>query len=245
MARIWQNKSLWLALMVVKVAAVAGYAYSEGWWSGWLGAKPKPAAVAPMMPAATKLDPLPTRAAALQLQPNDRVLGQFGAPLTIIEYASMTCSHCAEFNAQTMPQVKREWVETGKAVYVLRDLPWDNLALGLSAITRCVPPTQFYAMTDALFAAQQKMIQGDPMSTIYGVAAQAGLSQADVRACIGNAAQQQEILRSKEIARQVLGVKGTPALFINGTMVAGALKYDELKKTLEAEYAKAVAAKTP
>jgi len=236
---------MWLMAVVgIKIAAVGGYGYAEGWFGGLFGSKPKAVATAPAATptAAVNLGPLPTREEALQLQPNDRVLGRFGAPITIIEYASMTCSHCADFKVTTMPNVKRDWLDTGKAVYVLRDLPWDNLALGMSAVARCVPAEQFYAMSDALFAAQKKIITGNPMQEINAVAAQAGLNEAAVQACIGDEARQQEILRSKEIARQVLQVKGTPAIFVNGQPVEGAVKYDVLKKTLDAEYAKATAA---
>ncbi|MCA3244106.1 MAG: thioredoxin domain-containing protein [Alphaproteobacteria bacterium] len=234
---------LWLMAVVgLKVVALGGYGYAEGWFGGLFGGKPKAAAVAPAAPAVANMAPLPSRAQALQIQPNDRVLGRFGAPVTIIEYASMTCSHCADFKETTMPSVTREWLDTGKAVYVLRDLPWDNLALGMSAVARCVPANQFYAMSNALFAAQKRIITGNPMAEINAVAAQAGLNEAAVQACIRDEARQQEILRSKEIARQVLGVKGTPAIFVNGTPVEGAVKYDVLKKTLDAEYAKATAA---
>lgn len=234
---------MWLMAVVgLKVVALGGYGYAEGWFGGLFGSKPKAAVAAPAAPVAAATAPLPSRAQALQIQPNDRVLGRFGAPVTIIEYASMTCSHCADFKETTMPSVTREWLDTGKAVYVLRDLPWDNLALGMSAVARCVPAEQFYAMSNALFAAQKRIVTGNPMAEINAVAAQAGLNEAAVQACIRDEARQQEILRSKEIARQVLGVKGTPAIFVNGTPVEGSVTYDVLKKTLDAEYAKTTAA---
>ncbi len=250
-----RTKGLIVAVVVIKALALGGFGYAEGWFGGWFGGA-KPAAVAPATApaapggvaatsptAAVDLGPLPSRAEALQLQGDDRVLGRFGAPLTIIEYASMTCHHCAKFKTDTMPAVKRDWIETGKAVYVLRDLPWDNLALGMSAVARCVPPHQFYPMADALFAAQATIVQGNPLEGINAVAAQAGLNDEAVQECIRRPDLQQQITRSKQIALTVLGVKGTPTIFVNGALVDGAVSYASLKETLEAEYAKATSAK--
>ncbi len=229
------------------LVAAASLSFAEGWFSGLFGSKASPAAAAPAaLPVAQNLGAKPTRAEALQIQSTDRVLGQFAAPVTIIEYASMTCGHCAEFKTATMPSVKKEWIETGKAKYVLRDLPWDPLALGMSAVARCVPAEQFYPLSDALFAAQKRIVtSGNPLPEINAVAAMAGLNEAAVQACIRDEAKQQEILRSKEIALHVLEVKGTPAIFVNGELVPGAVKYSVLKPTLESAYAKATQAATP
>jgi protein-disulfide isomerase len=239
-----RTRMLLMAIIALKVVALGSYGYAEGWFGGLFGSKPKVEATAPL-PQAKNLGEKPTREQALQIQPNDRVLGRFGAPITIIEYASLTCSHCADFKINTMPSVKRDWIETGKAIYILRDLPWDPLALGMSAVTRCVPPEQFYPLSDAFFAAQKTIItSSNPLATINAVAAQAGFNEAAVQACIRDEPRQQEILRGKEIAQHVLGVKGTPAIFVNGQQVEGAVKYDVLKKTLDAEYAKLTAKPT-
>ena len=230
---------------LVPLVAIAGFGWAEGWFGGWF-AKEQPAASAPAKAAEAQTEgqtieigPMPTRAQALQLQPDDRVLGQFGAPLTIIEYASMTCGHCATFKKETFPQVKKNWVETGKAVFVLRDLPWDNLALGMSAVARCVPPEQFYPMTSALFAAQKKIVTGNPLEEIKAVGALSGMAPEQVEACIGNMELQRGIQRSKAIAREVLGVKGTPTFFVNGELIDGAKDYATFNAALEKAYAAA------
>jgi protein-disulfide isomerase len=223
----------------VVVLGLGTLGYANSWFGGWLGAKEAPAAAAPA--PQIELGALPATAAeALQLQPTDRVLGNFGAPLTVIEYASFTCSHCADFASQTFPQFERDWVNTGKAVYVLRELPWDNLALGMSAVARCVPPEQYYPLAKALFAAQKTIVTSEPLTTIKAVAGQTGLSAAQVDTCIGDANLQREVLRNKEIALKVLGVKGTPAFFINGTPLEGAIDY----KAFNAALTKALNEKT-
>ena len=234
-----RTKMVIFTLAVVKLVAVAGIGWAEGWFSGWFG-QSKPVAAAPAAaPQTIEIGAMPTRTEALALQADDRVMGQFGAPLTIIEYASMTCSHCATFKKETFPEVKKNWVDTGKAVFVLRDLPWDNLALGMSAVARCVAPEQFYPMASALFAAQKKIVTGNPLEEIKAVGAMSGMTPEQVEACIGNTEIQRGIQRSKAIAREVLGVKGTPAFFVNGTELDGAMDYKTFNAALEKAYAAA------
>ncbi len=221
-----------MAGTAVAVLSLATLGYANSWFGGWFGDNKPQATVAAAAPQ-VELGALPaTPAEALQLQPSDKVLGRFGAPITVIEYASFTCSHCADFATTTFPKFEKEWIETGKAVYVLRELPWDNLALGMSAVARCVPNEQYYAMAKALFAAQKTIVTGEPLPTIKAVAAQAGLSSEQVDACIADANIQRDILRNKEIARSVLAVKGTPAFFINGEAVEGAVDYKTFNEAL-------------
>lgn len=188
--------------------------------------------------------PGPVPAAALPANPldiasTDRVLGSPMAPVTIIEYASMTCSHCGDFARETFPLVKKEWIDTGKAKYVLRDLPWDDLALGMSKIARCAPANQFYPLVETFFANQEKIVTGkDPLGEIKKITRVAGMSDAQVETCVKDAALHTEVTGSKDTAMNRLGVKGTPAFFVNGTRVEGAAAYKDFKKNLEDAYAK-------
>src|SRR6266446_246612 len=92
----------------------------------------------------------------LQITQDDRVLGDPAAPITIIEYASLTCPHCARFANDVLPELKREWIDTGKAKLVLRDFPLDEPALRAAMIARCAPPGRFYAFAETFFASQEK-----------------------------------------------------------------------------------------
>ena len=179
----------------------------------------------------------------LLLQPFDRVMGRADAPVTIIEYASLTCPHCAHFTTDILPQVEKEWIDTGKAKYVLRDLPWDNLALGMSKVTRCAPENMFYPLVAAFFANQEAIERGvDTLGEIKKTARLAGMDGDKVDACIKDAPLQALVLGMKDTALNKLGVTGTPTTFVNGIKVDGATDYKDLKKTLEQAYAAAQAA---
>src|SRR5438128_6933423 len=94
----------------------------------------------------------------LALTKDDRVLGNPDAPITIVEYASLTCPHCAHFANDVLPDIKKKWIDTGKAKLVLRDFPLDEPALRAAMIARCAPPDRYYAFADTFFAAQEKWV---------------------------------------------------------------------------------------
>lgn len=191
------------------------------------------AAIAPAPMFVSARDPL-------QLQPYDRVLGQSNAPVTVIEYASLMCGHCRDFHTQVVPPMVRDWVQTGRVRYVLRDMPWDNLALGMAATARCAPAAQYYPLVSALFEAQTKVAEAsDKVGAIAGVAAMAGMSRGQVEACIRDPGYQALSTGMKNDAMSKLSVRGTPTLFVNGTRVDGFVDYKDFSKTLSAALAAA------
>src|SRR5215472_14177271 len=101
----------------------------------------------------------------LQVGPNDRILGDRDAPITIIKYASMTCPHCARFAGDVLPDLKKKWIDPGKVRLVLRDFPLDNEAVHASMIARCAPPDRFYAFVDTFFADQAKWVMAPDYQT--------------------------------------------------------------------------------
>ena len=226
-------KRMTVITMLVGIAVVGGAAWAaDGWLGGLFGSK-KEAAAAP----AAVVAPIET-GNALDIMPTDRVLGSMMAPVTMIEYASMTCSHCAEFTTKTMPEVKKEWVDTGKVKYVLRDLAWDNLAVGMAKVARCAPAEQYYPLTNALFTNQMNIVtNNDPLSEIKRVAGTFGMDDATVEACVKDADLHAQVEASKKTAMEVLGIRGTPSTFINGVKIDGFASYDDVKKVLEAQYA--------
>src|SRR6185312_15839778 len=107
--------------------------------------------------AAPLLGTAPTARAADQAPPptpQDHVLGKADAPITITEYASLTCPHCAEFDRDTLPKIKKNWIDTGKAKLVYRDFPLDQLALRAAMLARCAPPDRYFAFINTLFQSQ-------------------------------------------------------------------------------------------
>lgn len=232
-------KRITIAAIFVGIAAVGSVAWAaDGWLGGWFGGKSQ---TKPTTTAVADAPLAATAANALDIMPGDRVMGSMTAPVTVIEYASMTCSHCAEFTLNTMPQVKKDWIATGKAKYVLRDLAWDDMAVGIAKVTRCAPAKDYYGLVDAFFTNQMTIVtSNDPLAEIKRVAGTFGLDGARVEACIKDAALHTRVEASKKIAMDVLGIRGTPTTFVNGVKIDGAAEYDEVKKVLEAEYAKVV-----
>ena len=114
-------------------------------------------ALAAAFPAAAQSPPASADAASLlQVTPQDRVLGQADAPITIVEYASMTCPHCAHFANEVLPELKKKWIDTGKAKLVMRPFPLDQVALRAEMLARCLPPERYYPMIETLFKTQEK-----------------------------------------------------------------------------------------
>src|SRR6266851_1775595 len=108
--------------------------------------------------AQTPPKPAPAGGEALAVKPDDRILGKADAPITIIEYASLTCPHCAHFAVEVLPKLKQKWIDTGKAKLVLRDFPLDEPALRAAMVARCAPPERFYPLVGMMFETQEKWV---------------------------------------------------------------------------------------
>jgi len=157
-----------------------------------------------------------------QVGPDDRILGKADAPVTIIEYASLTCPHCAAFEKEVLPQIKTEWIDTGKAKLVFRDFPLDASALKAAIVARCAPPERFYGFIGILFAQQGSWgISPDPIPGITRIAKLGGMSEDQVQACLKDDALQNKILAGRLAGEQQYKVESTPTFFINGKKVVG------------------------
>ena len=187
-------------------------------------------------PAAYAASPPPAPAAAqaiLKLGSEDRILGQPSAPITIIEYASMSCPHCAHFQADVLPTIKKDWIDTGKAKLVLRDFPLDQPALRAAMIARCAPPERFYAFADAFFSSQQQWaMASDPQAELVRLAKLGGMDANAVNACLANKTVENQVLGSRLTAAKQLGVDSTPTFFVNGTQFKGAPTVEQFEKLL-------------
>ena len=174
--------------------------------------------------------------------PDDRVLGKPDAPVTIIEYASFTCPHCAEFDTVTLPEVKKNWIDTGKAKLVYRDFPLDGLALKASEMTRCAPPDRFFNYVDTLFHDQENWARArDPEAALGRIAKLGGMSDEQFQTCMKDAKLSDRIASGAMQAQKEYGVNSTPTFFVNGTKVVGALPYADFEKALNAALAAAPA----
>jgi protein-disulfide isomerase len=169
----------------------------------------------------------------LQVGPNDRILGDRNAPVTILEYASMTCPHCAHFADDVLPELKKKWIDTGKVKLVLRDFPLDDEAVHASMIARCAPPDRFYAFVDTFFADQDKWVTApDYRAALTRLAELGGMSKAEVDKCLADSKLEDQILNSRLVASKDLGVDATPTFFVNGAKFTGEPSVEGFDKLL-------------
>lgn len=174
------------------------------------------------------------------LTTNDRVLGNAKAPITIFEYASLTCPHCAAFEREKLPEIRKEWVDTGKAKLVFRDFPLDGNAVVASAIARCAPPDRYFAFVGSLFESQVRWVLAqDPVEALKKVVRLGGMDGATVDKCRNDAKLQDAIFASEVQGKNDYGVESTPTFFIVGpdgvsTKLIGDLPYDDFARALSA-----------
>jgi protein-disulfide isomerase len=175
----------------------------------------------------------------LSVTTDDRILGNPDAPITIVEYASLTCPHCAHFANEVLPELKKKWIDTGKAKLVLRDYPLDEPGLRAAMIARCAPPDRFYAYVDTLFAAQEKWVMAkDYREALARLVKIGGMSKDEFDNCLKNTALENKIVEGRLVASKELDVNSTPTFFINGTKFAGAPTVEEFDKALSGVAAK-------
>ena len=164
----------------------------------------------------------------------DRVLGKADAPITIIEYASLGCPHCAEFDKETLPKIKQDWIDTGKAKLVYRDFPLDGVALRAAMLARCAPPERYFAFIDTLFQSQQSWYRNDWEPALGRIARLGGMSEEQFKKCMSDEALGNSVVQMRTTAANDYGVESTPTFFINGTKLLGAAAYPVFDKALSA-----------
>ena len=143
------------------------------------------------------------------------VHGNPKAKVIVIEYASLTCPHCAHFAQEEMPKLKAEYIDTGKIKYVFRDFPLDGLATGAAMIARCAPNDRGKIMIDMMYKNQSEWMRSEtPLNPLRDYAKLAGMSSDDVDACLKNEAILKEIQDVQEKARTLYKVESTPTFFV-------------------------------
>ena len=158
----------------------------------------------------------------------DEVQGAANAPVTLIEYASMTCPHCASFHETTYPEMKKKYIDTGKIRFIFREFPLDTLAMAGSMLARCAGKEKFFPLIETLFAQQKEWVTQKPMQPLLAIARQAGFTQQS----LANQQVQNGIEEGRQRAVQRLNVQSTPTFFINGKLFRGTLTMQELDKEM-------------
>ena len=169
----------------------------------------------------------------------EMIVGKATAPLTIIEYASLGCPHCANFHHDTYPQLKKNYIDTGKVKLIYRDFPLGTPALAATMIARCAGPERYFGFVDMFFRAQPQWSRADnPMEALTKVARFGGMPPADVQACFKNQKLLDHVQAQKKKAFEVDGVNATPYFVIGTEKVSGGLPYEDFKKIVDSELAK-------
>lgn len=166
----------------------------------------------------------------------DMALGPANASVTITEYASMTCPHCATFAKDVFPKIKSEYVDTGKVRYVFREFPLDIKAAAGSMLARCIAKEdsgKYFAVIDLLFKQQNDWASKNTAETLGRIGKQAGLSQQAVEDCLKDQALLDKIAADQKYASEVLKVDSTPTFFINGDKIKGETSFEEFDKRIK------------
>ncbi|MCB8837417.1 DsbA family protein [Aurantimonas sp. VKM B-3413] len=165
----------------------------------------------------------------------DVVVGQKDAPVTIVEYASMTCPHCAHFHSTAYPVIKKNYIDTGKAKLILREFPFDPRALAAFMLARCAgDDARRTAMVDVLFDQQDEWSHSQNASAaLLKIARLAGMSEEGFKACLNDKDLQQKIVEVQQRGENTFGVDATPTFFVNGDKYSGALTPEEMSAVIE------------
>ncbi len=164
----------------------------------------------------------------------DIVQGKADAPVTIVEYASMTCTHCAHFHKATYPSLIKNYVDTGKAKFILREFPLDPLATAGFMLARCEGADKRTAVTDLLFDTQANWAFVDkPLAALEGIIKQTGMGKESFEACLSDQKLLDQVNAVRERGADKFGVNATPTFYVNGTKVTGEVTPESLAKILD------------
>ena len=172
----------------------------------------------------------------LNISDNDFFIGNDNAPVTIIEYASMSCSHCADFHNNTLDDLKSEYVDTGKVRFVFRDFPFNYPALAGSMIVGCVPEDVKYQYMNALYKLQNNWIRrehSDTRKELYKIMQSAGMQQDEFDLCLSNIDLENDILEGVMNAQREFNIRSTPSFIVNGVLYSGNKNIKEFRQIID------------
>jgi len=172
----------------------------------------------------------------LDLSEDDYIVGDKEAPITIIEYASLSCSHCADFHINTLPILMQEYVDTGKAKIVFRDFPFNYPALLGSMVLRCVPEEIRYEYSNALYQLQSKWVVRENAKTtkeLYKIMQSGGMTKERFNECIDNVDLENKILNDVIAAQSEFNIKSTPSFLINGMLIEGNKSIKDFRQIID------------
>jgi protein-disulfide isomerase len=168
------------------------------------------------------------------VKPGDRVLGDPDAPITVIEYSSLTCPHCATFHAVGLPHLTSQYIDKGLVKLVMRDFPLDEAAAHAATLARCVAPERYFPFIALLFESQATWARAnDPVAALTRVASMGGLGADKVRTCLSDQAIADSVLAERLEGQNTYDIGSTPTFVVNGQKYPGALSPDQLDEILK------------
>lgn len=169
----------------------------------------------------------------------EMALGNKDAPVTILEFSSLGCPHCANFHRETLPLIKKEYIDSGKVRLVFNDFPLGTPALAASMVARCAGPKKFFGFIEIIFSSQSQWARSNnPLEGLSKVARFGGMSSADVDACLKYQDLLTHIRQNAQAAMDNHKVNSTPTFVINGEIVSGAQPFENFKKVIDKALAK-------
>ena len=160
----------------------------------------------------------------------EKKIGTEEAKIEIIEFASLTCGHCAKFHNEVFPKIKKEFIDTGKVSFIYQDFPLDKFALKASVIARCSGEKKFFSFLKVLYSKQKDWTRTeDPFRSLLKIAKLGGLKNEEIKVCVGNKSIEDGILKQRLNASKKFDIKATPTLYINGEKYDGDLTFEALK----------------
>lgn len=176
----------------------------------------------------------PSQEDLFKISSNDQVVGDKGAKVTVIEYASMTCPHCADFHKNTYPDIKTKYIDTGKVKFVFRSFPLDEPALRASMLAYCSGNDKFFKFIDMVFSTQNTWaLSKNYKEILSNIGKLGGMSGEDFDKCMANSDLEKRIMQDKFNATTILNVRSTPSLFVNGVIYKGTHNFEYFSKVLD------------
>jgi protein-disulfide isomerase len=171
---------------------------------------------------------------ALKVDESDIVLGSKNAKVVMVEYSSLSCTHCKEFHLQIFKKIKDEYIDTGKVLYVYRHFPTNRSALAGSKLCQCVGKADFFKMLTTLFESQSSWAFNSNYDTsLQNIAKLGGISEARYKECQVDKKMEDSILKTAMEASNKLHINGTPTFFINGDEISGDRPFSTFKDILD------------
>jgi protein-disulfide isomerase len=217
------NRNIWFFLLILLALAGLSPAVAQA-----------PGTLLAQGPAQAAVDP---KAIAPRQEGEDMVMGLATAPITIIEYASLTCPHCATFHTTAFPQIKEQYIEQGLVKFVYRDFPLDRAALWASQLARCAGPDRYFSFLDVLFRQQGTWARGNDAGQIQDnlkrLARLGGFSDATFDTCLKDKSVETAVLEQSLKGEREFKISSTPTIIINGKKHTGAVSFEEIDKVLK------------